>query len=97
MINIRNLIATSGDVWSEFSTSIQAIVDGFWLPIVVILFTVAIILAVKIGWSYWNAGGDEIKVQKLKASIKWYIVGWIVFAILTLGIPTVLKILAMCL
>ena len=75
----------------------QDILDRFWLPIVVILFTVAVIFAVKIGWSYWNAGGDEIKVQKVKASIKWYIVGWIVFAIFVLGIPVALKILAMCL
>lgn len=91
---LTNLFAADDGMWTDLSTVLYDLIQSLWVPITVVLGALGVVFAVIIAWSFWTAGGDETKVQKAKANIKWYVIGWFLLAIVAFGTPMVIKILS---
>jgi hypothetical protein len=47
-----------------------------------------------IGWSFWQAGGDEAKIKEAKGKVKNYIIGWFVIFIIAVATPLLISALS---
>lgn len=94
-MNFATLLATTSTAtsWEDLQTAITGLINSMWLPILAIMGALGVLFAIIIGWSFWSAGGDETKVQKAKANVKWYVIGWFALFIVAFGTPILVSIL----
>lgn len=94
MRNFYTLLATQASTWEDLQASLTELINSMWLPIIAVMVALGVIFGVVIGWSFWSAGGDESKVQKAKANVKWYVIGWFVIFIVAFATPILVNILS---
>ena len=93
-MNYTTLLAATASSWEDLQTALTGLINSMWLPILAIMGALGVLFAIIIGWSFWSAGGDETKVQKAKANVKWYVIGWFVLFIIAFGTPILVNILS---
>ena len=85
---LQNLLAQKGqNIWFEVQGALKELIDSMWLPLIAIMGALGVIFGVLIGWSFWQAGGDEAKIKEAKGKVKNYIIGWFVIFILAVATP----------
>lgn len=82
------------DPWGELSGALKDLIGNMLPPILAIMGALAIVFAAVIAWSFWSAGGDETKVQKAKANVKWYVIGWFALFIVIVATPILINVLS---
>lgn len=90
-MGLYNILADN--VWQGLQNSLTELINSMWLPLLAIMVALGILFGVLIGWSFWSAGGDEQKIQKAKAQIKWYVIGWFSIFIIAFATPILVEVL----
>ena len=80
--------------WDTLTGALQELIKSMLPPILAIMSALAIVFAAVIAWSFWSAGGDETKVQKAKANVKWYVIGWFALFIVIVATPILINVLS---
>ena len=87
-----NLFGAEG-TWETLTIRLQELIKSMLPPILAIMGALAIVFAAVIAWGFWSAGGDETKVQKAKANVKWYVLGWFALFIVIVATPLLIDVL----
>lgn len=91
---LATLLATQGNgAWAEMQTALTDLLNNMWLPIISVMAALGVIFGVLIGFSFWQAGGDEAKIKEAKGKVKNYIIGWFVIFILAVVTPMLVTVL----
>ena len=91
---LQNLLAQTTSIWGEVQTALLDLIDSMWLPLVIIMGALGVVFGVMIGWSFWQAGGDEAKIKEAKGKVKNYIIGWFVIFIIAVATPLLISALS---
>ena len=89
-----NLFGASTGAWDTLTERLQELISSMLPPILAIMGALAIVFSAVIAWGFWSAGGDETKVQKAKANIKWYVIGWFALFIVIVATPILIDVLS---
>lgn len=92
---LHNLMAQTGSgIWTDVQGALQELINSMWLPLIVIMGALGVIFGVMIGFSFWQAGGDEAKIKEAKGKVKNYIIGWFVVFIIAVVTPLLITALS---
>ena len=87
------LAQTNTNMWKDVQTALEGLINSMWLPLIGVMAGLGVIFGVLIGFSFWQAGGDEAKIKEAKGKVKNYVIGWFVIFILAVVTPLLVTIL----
>lgn len=91
---LHNLMAQTTGIWTDVQGALEELINSMWLPLIIIMGALGIVFGVMIGFSFWQAGGDEAKIKEAKGKVKNYIIGWFVVFIIAVVTPLLITALS---